>query len=137
MFGMEEISWGQRIFGWETPMYLAKINEQKETNIHNIFSKYRLFFYPVFNLSLGLFLLSSEWLRIKANSLSKMKKFVYLIPSREFKLFGLFFMVLGFQSYSFGGELTEEIFSVFCVTYALNQVLPPLSTSNIRPPKQY
>ena len=32
----EEISWGQRIFGWLTPGALDDINNQGETNIHNI-----------------------------------------------------------------------------------------------------
>jgi drug/metabolite transporter (DMT)-like permease len=32
----EEISWGQRIFGWETPAELAEINKQDETTLHNI-----------------------------------------------------------------------------------------------------
>jgi len=34
--GGEEISWGQRIFGWETPDSLASINAQDETTIHNL-----------------------------------------------------------------------------------------------------
>ena len=32
----EEISWGQRIFNWQTPAQLAQMNVQSETNIHNI-----------------------------------------------------------------------------------------------------
>ncbi|MCG8608551.1 hypothetical protein MJD09_26630 [bacterium] len=32
----EEISWGQRIFGWITPESVKQINKQGETNIHNI-----------------------------------------------------------------------------------------------------
>lgn len=32
----EEISWGQRVFGWRTPPVIAGINAQNETNIHNI-----------------------------------------------------------------------------------------------------
>lgn len=32
----EEISWGQRIFNWETPELFNQINLQKETNLHNI-----------------------------------------------------------------------------------------------------
>ncbi len=32
----EEISWGQRIFGFETPESLAAKNSQKEFNIHNL-----------------------------------------------------------------------------------------------------
>ena len=34
--GGEEISWGQRIFGWETPDTFQKANIQRETNIHNL-----------------------------------------------------------------------------------------------------
>jgi len=32
----EEVSWGQRLLGFETPEQLAKINRQGEFNIHNI-----------------------------------------------------------------------------------------------------
>lgn len=33
---MEEISWGQRLVGWETPTALNEINTQGETTIHNV-----------------------------------------------------------------------------------------------------
>jgi len=38
LFGMvgEEISWGQRVFGWQTPSSLEAANRQGETNLHNI-----------------------------------------------------------------------------------------------------
>lgn len=32
----EEVSWGQRWFGWETPETYREINKQSETNIHNL-----------------------------------------------------------------------------------------------------
>jgi len=32
----EEVSWGQRLFGWETSEEMKAINKQEETNIHNI-----------------------------------------------------------------------------------------------------
>lgn len=32
----EEISWGQRLFGWATPEAYKAINKQEETNLHNI-----------------------------------------------------------------------------------------------------
>ncbi|MFJ6375349.1 hypothetical protein ACIQH9_06435 [Pseudarthrobacter oxydans] len=32
----EEISWGQRIFGWDTPEDLDAVNRQGETNLHNL-----------------------------------------------------------------------------------------------------
>lgn len=34
--GMEEISWGQRVLGIETPRALAEINLQEEANLHNL-----------------------------------------------------------------------------------------------------
>lgn len=36
--GMEEISWGQRVLGIETPASFVKVNHQEETNLHNIIS---------------------------------------------------------------------------------------------------
>ena len=39
----EEISWGQRIFGWETPESIKAISKQPETNIHNIYGVWDLF----------------------------------------------------------------------------------------------
>ena len=32
----EEISWGQRIFGFDTPDYLSSVNKQDELNLHNL-----------------------------------------------------------------------------------------------------
>jgi len=37
-FAGEEVSWGQHFFGWQTPEELAAINDQRETNLHNISS---------------------------------------------------------------------------------------------------
>ena len=33
---LEEISYGQWIFGWESPAFFQEINAQKETNLHNM-----------------------------------------------------------------------------------------------------
>lgn len=35
---MEEISWGQQIFGWESSAFFQKKNLQGETNLHNMFT---------------------------------------------------------------------------------------------------
>jgi hypothetical protein len=39
----EEISWGQRVFGWATPEILSEANRQNESNIHNIVPIQRAF----------------------------------------------------------------------------------------------
>jgi len=36
VMGMEEISWGQRLFGVETPGLLESLNQQEEINLHNL-----------------------------------------------------------------------------------------------------
>lgn len=33
---LEEISYGQHIFKWDTPAHLQQINSQRETNLHNL-----------------------------------------------------------------------------------------------------
>ncbi len=43
----EEISWGQRIFGWGEPQALGAINHQKELNVHNIRPVQRAFGFVV------------------------------------------------------------------------------------------
>jgi hypothetical protein len=48
----EEISWGQRIIGFETPEFIASVNEQNEANIHNI---EKHFFDRLLNRSIVLF----------------------------------------------------------------------------------
>ena len=35
-FAGEEISWGQWYFEWETPQAFSEINDQNETNLHNM-----------------------------------------------------------------------------------------------------
>jgi hypothetical protein len=37
-FAGEELSWGQHLFGWGTPDYIEAVNDQEETNLHNISS---------------------------------------------------------------------------------------------------
>lgn len=39
----EEVSWGQRVFGWATPDILSESNRQNESNIHNIIPVQRAF----------------------------------------------------------------------------------------------
>jgi uncharacterized membrane protein len=34
---LEELSWGQKIFKWESPLLFLEINAQGETNLHNTF----------------------------------------------------------------------------------------------------
>jgi len=37
--GLEELSYGQHLFGWESGAYFEDANVQKETNLHNLYSQ--------------------------------------------------------------------------------------------------
>lgn len=43
----EEVSWGQRVFGWGTPERLEHLNYQDETTIHNVGELHAFFVYGV------------------------------------------------------------------------------------------
>ena len=36
LVGMEEMSWGQMIFNWQTPKLMSDVNVQGESSIHNL-----------------------------------------------------------------------------------------------------
>ena len=36
LVGMEELAWGQKLFGYATPTVLAELNQQQEMTIHNM-----------------------------------------------------------------------------------------------------
>jgi len=58
--GGEEISWGQRLFGWDTPPAIMAVNTHEETNIHNMaFMQSRLDFFYV---AAGLYGMLGWWL---------------------------------------------------------------------------
>ena len=63
LFGaMEEISWGQRILGIETPQWFLKYNKQGEVNVHNLLiygvNINKLVFGKVLAILIGIYLLA-------------------------------------------------------------------------------
>jgi hypothetical protein len=92
----EEISWGQRIFGIETPEIIAGVNKQREMNIHNLkwvfgnsgfaamFSSKRIFIYVCL-----LFLLIAPALKKNKEFMLKMER--WRIPVAPM-FFGVLFL---------------------------------------------
>ncbi len=77
VLSMEEISWGQMIFNWRSPDFLAKLNSQQETNIHNfilISGEPNTLIIALVLLSLSIFCVLRWYLvsnyKIKANTLA-------------------------------------------------------------------
>jgi hypothetical protein len=109
---LEEISWGQRIFGIETPEVLSEINTQDELNLHNLFTNYfneSYFFIGIvfLVLSLSLFFLRErygeyEW--------SQWLPHPYLLT--------LVVLVASFSFHIESNELVEPLAVLYLIGYA-------------------
>ena len=86
----EEISWGQRIFGWGTPEALEAANSQDETNLHNLGSVHTLV--NVVLLGIGLY---GTAVPLLARSLSLRGRSWLFVP--PLFLTSAFFVVFGFK----------------------------------------
>jgi hypothetical protein len=67
LFGaMEEISWGQRVLGIESPDWFIRHNKQGETNLHNLIiygvSVNKLIFGKILGILIGMYLLAAPLL---------------------------------------------------------------------------
>jgi len=84
---MEEISWGQRLLGIETPETYAEINEQGETTIHNLHTSLFQFLLMAGSVLLGVIIpvlyKSSKFVK------GLVKKFEFPVMSPDFHFFFL------------------------------------------------
>lgn len=127
----EEISWGQRIIGIQTPEHLAAINTQEEINLHNNRAIFGYVYRAYFLLS---FYASFSWIAADFIAKTKIpntwkKLFDYWSPSK--KLIGFFLPTLIFTIIraEYGSILTdpwEETVELFlaiglCLFLYLNQ----------------
>ncbi|KAA3640210.1 MAG: hypothetical protein DWQ02_02355 [Bacteroidetes bacterium] len=122
LFGMEEISWGQRIFGWETPEALKTINRQEESNLHNIFNEFLNVLYAIINIILGCLFLFRKWFIQILDSVPALKPIKFYYPSTHFYFAGLiFFFMLPYTAYlDQRGETFEEVLALLLFVYALD-----------------
>jgi hypothetical protein len=109
---MEEISWGQRIFGWETPQTFQG-NVQNETNLHNYFNQYYLLFYR-FLVFFPLVIFVSIWLELKQRYLLINR---LVMPHPSMIGLSLLIAIVSFVWYK-EQELLEELFAVFFLFYS-------------------
>lgn len=59
----EEISWGQRIFDFQTPAELVEANRQAEANLHNIYGIQDIFSWAMF--AIGAYGVGASWYAMK------------------------------------------------------------------------
>ena len=112
---LEEISWGQRIFGWEASGPFAS-NYQHETNLHNFFNPYMPIFYWGFALGLWAITLVPGILQM----LNQGTRLIWLIFPHTSLLGVAVFIVL--TNAIFDPELAEDLFAVWMLFYSLRIV---------------
>ncbi len=120
LFAMEEVSWGQRIIGWETPEPLMKVNGQQESNLHNIFNGLFMVGYIfVTGMIASFFFFGEQLLRfLRIDRLDV--KFTELLPSGGFFYAGFTFIFLMLYTLILdkGGETMELIFAFTLVAWS-------------------
>jgi cbb3-type cytochrome oxidase subunit 3 len=86
----EEISWGQRIIGFQTPEKISIINEQKEFNVHNLQMKYihpyGIFSFIMFFYGIILPIVFSKQLKKKTSQARRYISPLVLVPCFLFPL---------------------------------------------------
>ncbi len=112
LFAMEEISWGQRIFNWQTPEGIFKSNYQKETNLHNIFNPFFKILYPISG-HLMFFLLIIGWIPNRNN---RSIFFQYIFPHQSLFICAFLIMISSRKGHN---DLFEQLISLFTFFYSL------------------
>lgn len=84
----EEISWGQHLIGWQTPVFFSHLNHQNETNIHNISS---IFNEVPRNLLLIWSSLSFFLVKFIKNDLSSFK--IFILPNKNLKFISFLILI--------------------------------------------
>ncbi len=118
---MEEISWGQRIFGWSTPLILEKVNYQNEINIHNFFNPQGMYLYIALSISLSGFIYFQKTIVKKFYNKLKFFRILNLIPNPEFFYFSYVFIGIAIINYfDVFDEVFEGVLAIFVLFYSID-----------------
>lgn len=125
----EEISWGQRIFGWETGETFKEINKQQETNLHNLvvaspwgeFHLAKTLFGPILTTILLLYLVFLPLLYPRVGWIKSLAdKFAVPVPGRRHAVLALAAsLVIAAIDVSRKWEVYELVFSLLATSIFL------------------
>ncbi len=104
-FALEEVSWGQWIFNWETPSAFPD-NFQNETNLHNFLNPIQTPVESMMAVVTLLLVIVAGWSKVEKSVLPAL-----LLPHPS--LVGLAFLA----AVAHQGELIEELFAIFVLFY--------------------
>ena len=123
----EEISWGQRIFNIETPLFFSENNLQSETNIHNLMiggvKLNKLIFTNVLFFIFLFYFLAGPYLYTKSNNVkSIINRFSIVIPKYSQSII---FICSTIIIYIFDHDRVSEIWEcLFAFTMLITSISP-------------
>lgn len=126
-FALEELSYGQHIFGWGTPGMIEKLNDQGETNLHNMSALFDQV--PRTLLTLAILVggvIMPLYRHFRHITLSESNRFYWQWPTLDCVTIGLlamlirpFFSVVETDIVN-TGETKEQLFGLFIMIYCLS-----------------
>ena len=126
-FALEEISYGQHMFGWDTAESWKELNDQDETNLHNVHSMFDQV--PRALLTLGIFvggiLLPLYW-KFRGIERDESDRFYWQWPTLDCVTIGLLVIlirpVLSIVDTDIinTGETKENLFALFILLYCVS-----------------
>ena len=126
-FALEEISYGQHMFGWDTAESWKELNDQDETNLHNVHSMFDQV--PRALLTLGIFvggiLLPLYW-KFRGIERDESDRFYWQWPTLDCVTIGLLVIlirpVLSIVDTDVinTGETKENLFALFILLYCVS-----------------
>ncbi len=126
-FALEEISYGQHLMGWTAPETWAEINDQQETNLHNVHAVFDQL--PRFLLSLGILIggvILPLYRHFRKLELTPTSRFYWQWPTMDCLTAGLLATLvrpvfgpldLGFINV---GETKENFIALFILLYCVS-----------------
>lgn len=126
-FALEEISYGQHLFGWEAGETLAELNDQQETNLHNIHAIFDQV--PRAVLTLGILIggiILPLYRKFRGIRLDESSRFYWQWPTLDCVTIGLLVIlirpVLSLIDTEIinTGETKESLFALFIMLYCIS-----------------
>ena len=126
-FALEELSYGQHIFGWGTPEGMRELNDQEETNLHNMHALFDQV--PRAILTLGILVggvVLPLYRKFRDRALSETARFYWQWPTIDCVTIGivviLFRPVFSLFDTSIidTGESKEQFFALFIMLYCIS-----------------
>ena len=126
-FALEEISYGQHLFGWETAETWEELNDQDETNLHNVHALFDQV--PRALLTLGILIggvMLPLYRHFRGIEMDESNRFYWQWPTLDCVTIGVLAILIRpvltvFDTEAINtGEMKENLFALFILLYCIS-----------------